>query len=135
MAVNYERPEFSPCNRDRAQVFDKRDRQRERESLQRSVAAAVSERDGRSCRCCGRRDKLHHHHLTFRSKGGAHSTENECLLCQFCHSLIHARQLWILGKNADRLLTFEIHEAAVVDIFGSRELPAHVRIVTNSRRN
>ena len=70
----------------------------------------------------------------FRSKGGPTSTENECLLCQYCHALIHARQLWILGKNADKRLTFEIHEAAVVDIFGSRTLPAHVRIVTNSRR-
>jgi 5-methylcytosine-specific restriction endonuclease McrA len=105
------------------------------QNLQRSVAAAVSLRDDYRCRCCHRRDGLHHHHLTFRSKGGAHCTENELLLCKFCHALVHARQLSILGKNADKHLTFEIHEAAVVDIFGTRELPAHVRIVTNRRHS
>ena len=136
MAVNYERPAFSPCQpKPRPQCFDKRDRRRERDTLQRAVAMAVSDRDEHRCRCCGRREKLHHHHLTFRSKGGVHSTENELLLCQFCHALIHARQLWIFGKNADKRVTFEIHEAAVVDIFGTKPLPAHVRIVTGSRKS
>lgn len=113
----------------RPSVFDKRDQQRERENIQRAVAASVSARDGHVCRCCGRREGLHHHHLTYRSRGGRNSTENECLLCKFCHALIHARQLWILGSNADRHLQFEIDERAVVDIFGNKELPRHVRMV------
>jgi hypothetical protein len=139
MSVNYSRHAYDPeltkaLQKSRPQCFDKRDRQRERETRQRSIAAAVSERDHRQCRCCGRREKLHHHHLTYRSRGGPDSTENEMLLCVFCHALIHARQLWILGKNADKRLTFEIHEAAVIDIFGTKPLPPHVRIVTSSRR-
>lgn len=118
----------------RPAIFDKRDRQREQERVQRSVAFSVAERDRRQCRCCGRGDKLHHHHLTFRSRGGEDSTANELLLCAYCHALVHARQLWIHGTNADTRLTFEIHEAAVVDIFGNKELPSHVRMVTEGRR-
>jgi hypothetical protein len=48
--------------------------------------------------------------------------------------MLHARQLWIFGKNADTRLTFEIHEAAVVDLFGVRPLPPHVKITTDRRR-
>ncbi len=122
----------------RPAIFEKRDLLRERERIAQSVRAAVDERDGYCCRCCGRKNgrgiAIHHHHLVFRSRGGVDSTENECLVCGLCHALIHARQLWILGKNADRLLTFEINEAAVVEIFGTKELPKHVRIVTAARR-
>lgn len=117
----------------RPHVFDKRDQAREKLTRQRSVYAAVTERDGRRCRCCLRRDNLHHHHLVFRSKQGTDSTSNVCLLCRFCHALLHARQLWILGKNADARLSFEIAEAAVVDLFGPRELPRHVRMVVPAR--
>ncbi len=124
---------LTPQPKARPAIFDKRDRQREQDRIQRAVAFQVAERDHHACRCCGRKEKLHRHHLTFRSRGGADSTENEALVCGFCHSLIHARQLWILGRNADKLLIFEIHEAAVVDIFGAKELPKHVRIVTDSR--
>lgn len=120
--------------RPRPAIFDKRDQQRDKLNRQRSVYAAVSARDARQCRCCGRREALHHHHLVFRSKQGVDSSENVLLLCRWCHSLLHARQLWILGKNADRRLTFELHEAAVVDLFGTKELPRDVRIVTERRR-
>jgi hypothetical protein len=48
--------------------------------------------------------------------------------------MLHARQLWIFGKNADTRLTLDVHESAVVDLFGTRTLPAHVRIVTDRRR-
>jgi hypothetical protein len=101
--------------------------------MERAVRAAVSVRDRRRCRCCGRREGLHLHHLVFRSKGGRWSTENIVTLDAICHALIHARQVWILGKNADRLLTFEIEEAAVIEVFGTRPLPGHVRIITASR--
>lgn len=118
----------------RPQIFDKRDQKREQEQQRRSVYAQVDARDGRACRCCGRREKLHHHHLTFRSRGGGDETSNVALLCQFCHALLHARQLWIIGTNADSArLSFEIHEAAVVDLFGAKELPKRVRIVTAER--
>lgn len=118
----------------RPAIFDKRDVKRDAEAVRRSVYAAVDTRDQRQCRCCGRREKLHHHHLTFRSKGGGDETSNILLLDAFCHALLHARQLWILGKNADKRITFELHEAAVVDLFGTKPVPRDVRIVTETRR-
>ncbi len=127
-----------PQPKTRPAIFDKRDLQRERERIAQAVRAAVDERDGHACRCCGRQKgrgiAMHRHHLTFRSRGGQDTTQNECLVCALCHALIHARQLHIFGKDADKRLTFEIHEAAVVDIFGSRELPPHVRMITDRRR-
>ena len=124
--------------RPRPAIFDKRDAKRDRETIRRSVYAAVNVRDERACRCCGRKagndESLHHHHLTFRSKGGWDETANVLLLCVFCHAALHARQLWILGKNADRRLTFEVHEAAVIDLFGVKPVPRDVRIVTESKR-
>lgn len=118
----------------RPSCFDKRDQSREKLNLQRSVYAAVSSRDDHRCRCCARRESLHHHHLVFRSRQGADSTENVLLLCRYCHALLHARQLWILGKDADKRLTFEVHESAVVDLFGVKPVPRDVRITTGSRR-
>jgi 5-methylcytosine-specific restriction endonuclease McrA len=119
----------------RPRIFDKRDAAREKQRIQRSVYAKVSERDGRQCRCCGRKDSLHHHHIVYRSRLGEDSTANIVLLCAFCHSLEHvARQLTIIGTNADSVkLRFEIHEAAVVEIFGNRTMPRQVRIVTGRR--
>ncbi len=122
-----------PQPKGRPSVFEKRDVSRERMALRRTVYAAVDARDERQCRCCGRREKLHHHHLTFRSKGGGDETSNVLLLCNWCHSLVHARQLWIFGKDANKRISFEIHEAAVVDLFGNKEVPRDVRIVTGAR--
>ena len=121
---------ITPQPKGRPAIFDKRDVKRDRESIRRSVYAAVDARDERQCRCCGRREKLHHHHLTFRSKGGGDCVENVLLLCVLCHALLHARQLWIFGKDACRRISFEIHEAAVVDLFGTKPVPRDVRIVT-----
>lgn len=118
----------------RPRVLEKLDAQRELSALERAVRKAVQQRDGKRCRCCGRRDGLHLHHLTFRSQGGKWSTENLVTLCAICHALLHARQLWILGKNADKLLVFEVAEAAVLDVFGVKTLPRHVRIVAPPRK-
>lgn len=118
----------------RPRVLEKRDTAREKLAVLRRVYLAVDLRDDRKCRCCGRRDALHKHHITFRSKGGNDTTENLVTLDAVCHALLHARQLWILGKNADKRLTFEIHESAVVDVFGTKPLPRDVRIVVESRR-
>lgn len=125
---------LNPQPRSRPRIFDKRDEKREAEQIRRAVYAAVDARDQRRCRCCGRREKLHHHHLTFRSKGGQDTTQNLVTLDALCHALLHARQLWILGKDADTRLSFHIDEAAVVDLFGTRQVPRDVHIVTGSRR-
>ena len=60
---------------------------------------------------------------------GGDCSENLVTLCTGCHGLLHARQLWILGKNADARLTFELDERAVVDVFGAKPVPRDVRIV------
>lgn len=117
----------------RAAFFDKRDAARDKERAKRSAYAAVDARDQHRCRCCGKR-ATHKHHIRFRSKGGEDASANLVSLDAGCHALIHARQLWIVGSNADKRLVFEIHEAAVVDVFGTKSLPAHVRIVTDGRR-
>lgn len=49
------------------------------------------------------------------------------------HALVHSRQLCPIDSNADRVVRFEIHEAAVLDAFGTKPLPGHVRIVTARR--
>lgn len=115
-------------------ILDKRETQREIAAMERAVRKAVGLRDARACRCCGSKDGLHLHHLTFRSRGGKWSTENIVTLCAICHALLHARQLWIFGKNADKRLTFEISEAAVVHVFGTKPVPRDVRITAEARR-
>lgn len=130
MTIGYPKP--------RPRVLTQRDRQREHEAHARELAKQVALRDGSRCRCCGREGRydgtvaaraLHKHHLVYRSRGGQESRRNLISLCAVCHALIHARQLWPLDTDADRLVRFEIHEAAVVDVFGTRPLPAHVRMV------
>jgi hypothetical protein len=129
----------------RPRILDKRDTRLERERQQREVYALVAARDGRRCRCCGRSGSyeagagekaLHRHHIQYRSKGGADTTANIVTLCALCHALEHvARQLHIIGTNADSpRLSFEIAEAAVVEAFGNRPLPRHVRIIAERRR-
>lgn len=118
-----------PQPRPRPRVLDKRDTDREIAAIERSVRSAVQVRDEHACRCCGRKDALHLHHLTYRSRGGKWSTENIVLICAICHALLHARQLWIVGTNADRRLRFEIDERAVIDVFGHKPVPRDVRIV------
>jgi hypothetical protein len=127
----------------RARILDKRDEKRERERQVRELNRAIAERDSYRCRCCGREGQydatqadraLHRHHVRYRSKGGEDATKNLVTLCAYCHAAIHARQLWIVGDNADQRLTFEVHEAAVIDLFGTKPLPASVHIVTERRR-
>lgn len=127
----------------RPRILDKRDEARERLRMVREVYRLVAERDQRRCRCCGRGGRydataseqaLHRHHLVYRSKQGADTTTNLISLCAWCHALIHARQLWPVDADADRLVRFEIHEAAVIDVFGTKPLPRHVSMVTARRR-
>jgi 5-methylcytosine-specific restriction endonuclease McrA len=127
----------------RPSILDKREKQRDALSLKRRVYQAVDERDQRMCRCCGRKGnpesttalgRIHRTHIRDASRGGALSTENIVLLCWLCHALEHAKQLHILGTDANEAIGFEMHEAAVVEVFGSKPLPPHVHIVTERRR-
>lgn len=77
------------------------------------VCRQVDLRDNFACVACGRyanphrtyeSQRGHHHHIQFRSRGGADTTANICLVCQRCHADIHAHKLSIAG-NADTGLT------------------------------
>lgn len=133
-----------PLEKPRPRVLDKRDDKRDTDRIKREVYADVDERDGRRCRCCGRKGnpdaltalgKIHRAHIQDASKLGEMSAKNLCSLCWICHALEHAKQLHFIGTNANRpSLGFEIDEAAVVEVFGTRTLPKHVHIVTKGRR-
>lgn len=80
----------------------------------RAVCLKVDARDHRQCRCCDKRSdpeatgllaKGHRHHLTYRSAGGADTTDNLVTLCATCHSDEHRNRLRIEG-NPDVALTF-----------------------------
>jgi hypothetical protein len=73
--------------------------------------------------------RIHRAHIRDASRGGEYLPSNLCSLCWICHALEHAKQLWFVGDDANALIGFEIHEAAVVDVFGAQPLPRHVRII------
>lgn len=114
--------------------------------MKRAVHDLVDDRDRRTCRCCGRRGdpdaidalgRIHRAHIRDASVGGALAPYNLVSLCWLCHALEHAKQLWFIGTDAsadaDPPLTFDIDEAAVVEVFGTRRLPPHVHIVAAPR--
>lgn len=128
----------------RPRIFDQIEERREADSLKRAVYAEVDARDQRLCRCCGRKGnpnattaigRIHRAHIRDASRGGQLAAWNLCSLCWICHALEHAKQLFFIGKDANSpRLGFEIHEAAVIDVFGTQPLPRQVRIITASRR-
>lgn len=139
---NYERPELTACPKPAPRIFSKRDDKREREKHERQVNAAVDARDQKRCRCCRRKGnpnattalgKIHRAHIRDASRGGPYEAWNLCSLCWLCHALEHAKQLHFKGHNANERIEFDLHEAAVVHIFGERDLPAHVHIYTDAR--
>jgi hypothetical protein len=126
----------------KSRILGKRAARAQAAAAQREVYQWVDARDGKQCRICGRKGnpyavdplgKLHHVHLLDASLGGAMKPWNLYLGCWICHALIHAKQLWPTTRNADLPMMFEIHEAAVVEVFGRRHLPPHVSIVTDPR--
>jgi len=124
-------------------VLARRGERRDEDANERAIDKLVDERDSKRCRCCGRRgrteavsvfDRLHRAHIVDRSLGGPYTTENILLLCAICHLSrgVHGKQLFIVGTNANQRIEFEVLEAAVVHIFGTRQLPGHVRIILPS---
>ena len=80
----------------------------------RRVCAAVDARDGRACRCCGKRTNAnavgllrgHRHHIVYRSAGGADDSRNICTLCPTCHDDEHVKRTLQVEGNADEWLIF-----------------------------
>jgi len=68
----------------------------------RSVCALVDARDGGICQVClGRATSWmgapQHHHIVFRSRGGAHHVENLITVCGSCHQDIHDGRVVVTG--------------------------------------
>lgn len=88
-----------------SQAADKLAAKRLKAAQQRIVYRLVSKRDV-TCRCCGGKTGLHHHHLRFRSRGGQDTESNVLLLCAVCHADLHGYRLHIIGDDARHQLTF-----------------------------
>ena len=130
---------FYPQAKPRHRHLDTIDDARTVAKHKREVYAEVDERDGRRCRCCGRKGnphavgvlgKIHRCHIHDAGTLGPMSARNLCSLCSTCAALETAKQLFFVGTNANRPMKFEVMDAAVEEIFGDRELPPHVRIIT-----
>lgn len=125
-------------------IFDKVDARRDEEKQKRDAYKFVDARDGRKCRCCGRKGnpnavgalgRIHRAHIHDAGTQGAMDPANLVSLCWICAALETVKQLFFIGKDANREgLSFEIMDAAVEEVFGSKPLPAHVRIVRDAPR-
>lgn len=122
----------------RHRTLDKVSKKRSDDSEQRQAYAEVDERDGKRCRCCNRRGnpnaittigRIHRCHIHDAGTLGEMSAKNLVSLCWICAALETGKQLFFVGKNANKPMRFEVMDAAVEEIFGHRTLPAHVRIV------
>lgn len=95
-----------PIPKPRSRAAEKKAADREKDIHWRTVRQAVLVRDKWRCRCCGTPDKVDVHHIRFRSRGGADSTDNCCALCRVCHAEMHAYRLHIEGRSANGRLRF-----------------------------
>lgn len=66
------------------------------------LARHVLHREGLRCANpgCGRRARLHAHHIVLRSKGGPTRMSNEVAVCDTCHALLHKGLLEVTGVCA-----------------------------------
>jgi hypothetical protein len=89
------------------------EKQRAIDTNWRTVCRLVTAREGGCCRVCGKRcggmgllNASHHHHITYRSAGGADTIENLCLLCAPCHDMVHVKKTLRIEGDAELGLTF-----------------------------
>lgn len=87
---------------------DKAKKAAENTRILKAAYAKVDARDSHCCRVCRKRVggigmlyAAHHHHLTPRSLGGQHETQNICTLCVSCHDAIHSSGLMRLSGDAN----------------------------------
>jgi 5-methylcytosine-specific restriction endonuclease McrA len=76
----------------------------------KAIRAAVFERDRYLCRCCGHRPAESMHEIRPRSLGGKVSMTNSIALCgdgtRGCHGYITRHEVRVMGKDAERPLSF-----------------------------
>lgn len=68
---------------------------------QADLYLAIERRDRGRCRVCCRIAWLHRHHIIYRSRGGADTSDNLISVCRECHADIHGGTLKLHG-DADR---------------------------------
>lgn len=84
--------------------LDKAKKVNDEKKAERECYALVDRRDSHCCRVCrarvggvGMLQAVHHHHLQYRSRGGAHETANVVSLCVKCHHAVHNGDMRISG--------------------------------------
>jgi hypothetical protein len=101
---------------ERSRLDEKREKARADARTWLDVCRAVNQRDGFTCRCCGRKcvqtltvqeNRLEHHHVLPKSMGGKDTTANVAILCLACHDVRHVKRTLHISGNADAVLTFE----------------------------
>lgn len=84
-----------------SRVEERIDKRAAKEANWRVVSRQVDKRDHYRCRACGATgnpdgvdvlDKLHRHHLAYRSHGGQDVASNLLLLCARCHDEVHVKR-------------------------------------------
>lgn len=98
----------------RAKTRDTNDREADRNW--RDVCRKVERRDGHLCRCCRcaltktirlQGDRMEHHHVIPKSRGGADTIENVAVICKNCHDERHVTRVLHITGNAEYELEFE----------------------------
>ena len=96
----------------------KQEARTEEAKAMRDCYALVDARDQGRCRVCGKRgsptavsllDRLHRHHMIYRSRGGEHIPSAVITLCANCHAEVHvAGELRLEGDaNVRDQVTFK----------------------------
>lgn len=102
--------EYRPVPKPSARVVGKLKRRAEEARELRWCYRDVDERDIGRCRVCGKRgsptavgllDRLHRHHMVYRSQGGDHRSCNVLSVCASCHAAIHNDGTLRLSGDAD----------------------------------
>jgi 5-methylcytosine-specific restriction endonuclease McrA len=138
MEPNYARPSFTPVAKPLPHVIKKDADAKTDDRAERAVKKAVDARDGKQCRCCGRRGdpeaktalgKIHRAHIKDASLGGPYVARNLVSLCWICHALVHAKKFWFVGTNANKPMRFRIEATVIKKVFGpGRTIPPHVLV-------
>ena len=100
--LNFIVDEHKLCERDgerEAELAAECEQKETPEWLRRKVLA----RDRHQCKACGGSERLHVHHIVFRSQGGLTREENLTSACVSCHGLIHEGRLFARVGSAGRV--------------------------------
>jgi hypothetical protein len=99
--------------------------------MDRLEKEAVRQRDGESCRVCGRKSRDVHERL-FKSLGGIASLVNSMVACKKCHDYLQAHGIKPIGKTCNDPLKFQMCAAVAHDVFRGKAVPSHVEIVATA---